>query len=99
MTKRQKDYKEWLIRVKNERDFCEQLFRDSTIRLLCFKYAYYIKNKSIVKDITYDGIEQGWYLMGRGLKHLKTDETSPCVGFDFKHPLALEGIKLYTRLK
>ena len=80
------------------RDFCEELYRYATIRLLSHKYAYYVHNAAYVQDMTYDGEETSWYIMGRALGHLKEDETSPCVDFDEKHPLANEGIELAKKL-
>ena len=85
-------------RIGDEPEFCEHLYRYATIRLLAHKYAYYVKSNSYVEDITYDLEEKGWYVMGRALGHLKEDETSPCVDFDYDHPLAKEGIELAERL-
>jgi hypothetical protein len=88
---------EFKIRIQNERDFCEELFTWSTTRLLAFKFAYYVLSETIVKDITYDGEERSWYIMGRALGHLNKDETSPCIDFDVNHPLANEAIVLARR--
>lgn len=93
-----KDVAEFKARFETEREFCEQLFRDSTIRLLAFKYAYYVWDDSLVKDITYDGMEHGWLIMGTALGHLHGDEAGPCIEFDYNHPLAKEGIELATKL-
>lgn len=83
-----------------DREFCEQLFREATIRLLAHKYAYYVLDNPFVEDRTYDLEERSWYVMGRALGHLTKEETSPCVGFDRSHPLAAEGIALaHTLIK
>lgn len=80
---------------RTDKEFCEELFKKQTIRVLAFKYAYYMDGESLVDDQVYDLEEEDWYIMGRGLGHLKEDETSPCVGFDEKLPLAEEAIKFY----
>jgi FKBP-type peptidyl-prolyl cis-trans isomerase 2 len=36
--------------------------------------------------------------MGRALGILAEDETSPCIDFDFNHPMANKGIKLANKL-
>jgi len=79
-------------RAETEREFCEELFRDQTIRLMAHKYAYYVLNGHFVEDIPYDMEEKTWYIMGIALGLLKEDETSPCIDFDYNHPLANEGI-------
>ena len=81
-------------RVKTEKAFCEELFKKQTIRVLAMKYEYYITLNTHFKDITFDLEEKDWYVMGRGLGVLKEDDHSPCVEFDFKHPLAQDAIKL-----
>lgn len=93
-----KSYKAWLIRLKTEKEYCQYLFEYATTRLMCHKYGYYIMNQPLVDDIAYDGEEKSWYLMGRGLKLLKKDETSPCIGFDYNHKFAKLGIELYNKL-
>jgi len=85
-------------RMETELPFCKGLFEYATVRLLAFKYAYYVLDKHIVEDITYDGEEKNWYNMGIALGVLKEDETSPCVGFDASHPLARKAMKLAARL-
>lgn len=85
-------------RFATEPEFCEELFRYATVRLLAFKYAYYVLNEVIVKDITYDGEEKSWFVMGRALGHIGPDEHTPCIDFDETHPLALEGIALAKSL-
>lgn len=85
---------EFRQRAEVEPEFCLELFRYATIRLLAFKYAYYRLSEELVKDKTYDAEEQSWYVMGRALSLIKEDETSPCVDFDENHPLAKEGISL-----
>ena len=85
-------------RFESEKDFCEELYKDATIKLLAAKYAYYVKNNAYLKDIAYDGDEESWHVMGMALGHLKGDETSPCIDFDEKHPLASEAIELAERL-
>lgn len=70
------------------RAFCEDLFDHATKRLLSHKYSYYVLDNSYIDDCGYDHEEKSWYVMGRALGMLKEDETSPCVGFDYNHPLA-----------
>lgn len=90
---------EFKERIKTDgSEFCHELFEWATIRLLAHKYAYYVANEPYIKDITYDGEEKSWYVMGRALGVLKEDETSPCIDFDLKHPLAQKGIKLAKEL-
>lgn len=86
--------KDFQKRMETEKEFCEELYRWATVRLLACKYAYYTLDTEIVKDATYDAIESAWYVMGRSLGHLKEDETSPCLDFDDRHPLAEEGRQL-----
>jgi hypothetical protein len=85
-------------RIAQEPEFCEELFRYATVRLLAFKYAYYVLSEEIVKDVTYDLEEKQWFIMGTALGHLKLDETSPCVDWNPDHPLAAEGIALARKL-
>lgn len=92
------DYREFKLRTKEDPDYCLELFHYATVRLLAFKYAYYVLNKYIAEDIQYDGEEKCWYLMGRALKLLDKNETSPCVGFDAKHVLAQKGMELAISL-
>lgn len=77
--------------METELNWCEHLFKHSTIRLLCHKYLYYVLNEQIIKDISYDGEEKSWYVMGIALGHLNEEDHSPCVDWDEKHPLAKEG--------
>lgn len=91
---------EFQNRIESEgREFCEELYRYATIRLLAHKYAYYVMNGHFISDGAYDGEEKSWYVMGRALGLLKEDETSPCVDFDTKHPLASEAITYAQTLK
>jgi len=90
---------EFLKRIKIEREFCEELFRYATIRLLAHKWAYYVHSAHFVDDYAYDLEEQSWFMMGRALGHLKEDETSPCVDFNTRHPLADEAIAYARTLK
>jgi hypothetical protein len=91
---------EFKARAASELDFCEELFRHATIRLLAHKWAYYTQGgRDFVKDIAYDGEEQSWFIMGRALGHLAEDETSPCIDFDPKHPLASDAIAYAKTLK
>jgi hypothetical protein len=85
-------------RIKEEPEFCRQLFDYATVRLLALKYAYYILNQELVKDVSYDFSEKDWYVMGRALGVLKEDDISPCVDFDYSHPMAEEGIRLANKL-
>jgi hypothetical protein len=90
---------EFKKRIEVEPEFCLELFEYATVRLMCHKYAYYVKSIQFVEDIAYDGEEKGWFIMGRALGLLKEDETSPCVDFDPTHPKADEGIALANTLK
>lgn len=87
------------VRMETELEFCEELFRYATVRLLAAKYAYYELAKPFIEDLAYDGEEESWYVMGRALGHLKEDETSPCVDWNANHPLAQEGIELAKKIK
>ena len=95
---RYRAYKDWLIRVKEDREFCISLFEHLTLYIMAYKYAYYIMDNPMVKDVTYDLGEKNWYMMGRGLKLLSKDETSPCVGFDYSHKYATLGIELWESI-
>lgn len=90
---------EFKLRIRVESEYCEELYRHATIRLLAHKYAYYVLNGHYIEDIGYDGEEKSWYVMGRALGYLKEDETSPCIDFDEKHPLAKEAIEYSKTLK
>lgn len=85
-------------RMKTEYDFCQELYRYATVRLLACKYAYYVLSEEIVKDISYDLSEKDWYVMGRALGHLQEDDTSPCIDWNPDHPLASEAIELASKL-
>jgi hypothetical protein len=89
---------EFKARIAVEPEWCEELFRYATIRLLAAKYAYYVLNDPYQSDIAYDLDEKGWYVMGRALGHLKEDDTSPCVDWNENHPLAAEAIALAKEL-
>lgn len=89
---------EFLKRIEEDREFCEELYRDATVRLLAHKYAYYVMCVHFIEDYAYDIFERNWHMMGMALGHLKQDETSPCIDFDLTHPLAKEGIALAKRL-
>lgn len=82
----------------NDRKHLETLFKHATIRLLAHKYAYYVADAPYVSDATYDCEERSWHSMGMKLGVLTADETSPCVGFDEKHPLANKGKALAEML-
>jgi hypothetical protein len=79
------------------RSFCEDLFNYSTVRLMTHKYLYYILHDAVIDDTSYDFLEKGWFIMGRGLGVLNEDETSPCVDFDYNHKLANEAIELANK--
>jgi hypothetical protein len=83
---------EFKKRLETERNFCEELFELSTINVLAHKYLYYEKHNAIIEDYAYDCIESSWYIMGRALGVLGEDVTSPCVDFNYKHPLAERAI-------
>lgn len=92
--------KEFKKRIKTDgRKFCEELYHYATIRLLAHKWAYYVKSQFFVDDVAYDIEERSWFVMGRSLGYLSADETSPCIDFDPKHPLAKEAIKYAKTLK
>lgn len=80
------------------KEFCEELYRDTEVRLLACKYAYYVKENPFLEDNAYDHTEKSWYVMGRALDILKEDETSPCIDWDEKHPRAAEAIELANKL-
>lgn len=86
-------------RMEVERAYCEGLFHWATVRLLAHKYAYYILGGYYITDDGYDIEERSWYVMGIALGLLKEDETSPCVGFDWKHPKARRALKLVAKFK
>jgi|SRR5665213_2907856 len=86
-------------RMETELEWCHELFKYATIRLLALKYAYYVESRTIVEDLAYDMDEKSWFMMGRELGLLKEDETSPCIDFDPKHPYADEAIALAKTLK
>jgi hypothetical protein len=90
--------KEFKARIINEEDYCKELYTYATIRLLAAKYGYYIMSETFIEDKTYDIEEDSWYVMGRALDALKEDETSPCIGFDEQHPLAIEAIQYYETM-
>ena len=77
-----------------ELDHKLNLFKWMTLRLLAHKYAYYILSTNYIKDATYDLEEKNWFRFGRELGLLAEDETSPCVGFNFNHPLAKDAATL-----
>lgn len=85
-------------RMETELEFCRELFDTATVRLLSHKYAYYVEDNPYIDDLTYDGEEKTWFVMGRALGLLKEDEISPCVGFDEKHPMAAKGAELAKKL-
>jgi len=89
---------EFQVRMETELEYCEELFRHATIRLLAAKYAYYEANNAWMEDVAYDLCEKGWFVMGRALGHLKEDETSPCVDFNREHLLAAEATALAKKL-
>lgn len=90
--------KDFEARAEQDPQFCAELFEYATVRLLAFKYAYYVLSGQIVHDKTYDAEEQSWYVMGRALKQLEKDETSPCIDWNNKHPLAEQGKLLAEKL-
>nr|BFD64800.1 hypothetical protein BdHM001_34810 [Bdellovibrio sp. HM001] len=94
----QKRIDEFKERFQQERDFCEQLFQEATVRLMAAKYAYYVHSNPFIDDTAYDIAEKSWYVMGIALGHLKEEETSPCVDFDENHPKAKEGMALAKKL-
>lgn len=89
---------EFKKRIEEDRPFCLDLFEDATIRLLAHKYAYYVHSCQFVDDYAYDHEETSWYIIGRALGALYEDDTSPCIDFDYNHPLANEAIILYNKL-
>lgn len=93
--KRIQEFKE---RIAVEPEFCAELFEYATLRLLASKYAYYILDNNFIKDVAYDLEEKDWYVMGRALGKLDEDETSPCLDFDYNHPMAEKAIELANKL-
>ena len=89
-------------RIVEDRDYCLELFEHASLRLMAHKYAYYVLARPILSgknsDVAYDIEERSWYVMGRALEILKDGEHSPCIDFDHRHPLAVKGIELATRL-
>lgn len=85
-------------RMETELEFCQELFEDATIKVMAAKYAYYVESNPYKDDVAYDILEKDWYIMGRALGVLNEDETSPCVDFNEKHPMAAKGIELAKRL-
>lgn len=85
-------------RAEKDKDFCEEQYKGLTLRCLAACYHYYELSTIILDDLSYDICEANWYCMGRALGHLKEDETKPCIGFDYNHPLADEAIKLAESL-
>lgn len=55
---------------------------------MAMKYAYYVKDEGFVDDLNYDLSEKDWYRFGRQLGLLDEEETSPCIDFDWEHPMA-----------
>lgn len=90
--------KAFQARFESERDWCEELFQDATVKLMACKYAYYVCNNPYNSDYWYDDLEAQWYMMGLALGHLKEGEHSPCIDFDEKHPMAQKGIELAKKL-
>lgn len=85
-------------RMETELEFCKELFEDATIKVMAAKYAYYIESNPYKDDYSYDVLEKQWYIMGRALGLLTEEDTSPCIDFDEKHPMAKKGIALAKRL-
>lgn len=95
----QKSISEFKKRIQLEPQFCKGLFEHQTARLIAMKYYYYVLGRFIVKDDGYDVAEKEWYIMGRALGILEEDETSPCIGYDNKHPMNRRGLKIAGSLK
>lgn len=66
------------------------LFYWLSIRLMAMKYAYYVRNENFVSDLNYDMSEKDWFRFGRKLGLLEEEETSPCLDFDWAHPMAAD---------
>lgn len=64
------------------------VFKFYTLRLMSFKYGYYIMCKVLEHDRVYDTHERTWFQLGRKLGILTEEQTSPCIDFDFAHPMA-----------
>jgi len=86
--------KAFSLRVKNEAEFCNQLFEEQTVRVLAMKYRYYVTNDPVHKDAAFDLCEWCWYVMGVALKKISREDTSPCIGFDHSHPDAAKAVEL-----
>lgn len=52
------------------------------------KYLYYVLNKPVIDDYTYDKLEHQWYKLGQKLGVVEEGEHTPCIDFDSNHPLA-----------
>jgi len=89
---------EFKERIKIEPQFCRGLFNYATVRLLAAKCAYYVYDNPYISDLTYDLEEKNWFVMGRALNLISEHETSPCVDWDSKHPLARKAMKLAGKL-
>lgn len=79
-------------------EFVNEEFRELTIKLLAYKYTYYIESYSLIDDFSYDKMERDWRVMGDSLGVLGEGECSPCIDFDYSHPLAKEGIALANKM-
>ena len=75
-------------------EFKHNTFKWATLRLMAAKYAYYILNENYIEDYVYDLDEKEWFKIGRELGLLKEDETSPCIDFDFNHPIAKDAERM-----
>lgn len=96
---KKQDIRDFRKRLETEREFCLELFRETTIKVLAAKHAYYVLNNPYLDDLGYDLMEYNWYVMGRALELVEQDEHTPCVDFDESHPLAKEAIELSQRLR
>jgi hypothetical protein len=63
------------------------------------KYAYYVHNHGIMPDWAYDYLEKDWHDLGIKLGRLSENDTSPCVDFNWDHPLAKQAEEEYYRKK
>lgn len=77
-----------VITMTDDEKYKHVLFNWMTLRLMAHKYAYYVHGEAYLKDVTYDLEEKGWHRFGVELGLLNDDEHSPCIDFDWNHPMA-----------
>lgn len=73
-------------RLKDSHRARKREFARLTVCLLFHKCLYYEHDTNAIPDADYDRLERTWRELGRKLKRLGPEDTSPCVGFDERHP-------------